>query len=76
MILRVEPALSVAKYELKFAFADGKWEFKEGTLHYRLTKRHLLGGRKAEELEPDRTAPVKSLDGQETLRFLFYGKKS
>lgn len=74
-ILQVEPALSLADYDLKFTYRDEKWEFKEGTVKHKLTERYITHGRKPNELEPERTDAIQSLEDRETLRFLFFGKK-
>jgi hypothetical protein len=73
-VLTAIPALAIAVYTLKFAYRDGQWEFAEGTVRHKLTERYISSGRKPNEIEPEQTAAIKSLDEHATLRFLFYGK--
>jgi hypothetical protein len=72
-ILREEPAIYFADYDLTFEHKDGKWQFKKGTLCHRLTEAYISSGRKPNEIEPERTESFDSLTS-ETLQFLFYGK--
>jgi hypothetical protein len=72
-ILREEPAISFEDYDLTFEYRNDSWEFKKGTLRRRLTEAFITSGRRANEIDPERTVPV-DFQTNETLQFLFHGK--
>lgn len=71
-ILDSIPAMSYTDYDLTFAYRDGTWVFKEGTRRSRVTEAYITSGRKANEIEPEKTEAMETL-GDGALKRFFLG---